>query len=69
MAKKFKKEEKVPVEFSILDTDFQTIKIQFRALGYITESLKKRSIHDKGTYWTLTPYGDTIMTRLRAIRK
>lgn len=69
LAKKFKKEEKVPVEFSILDTDFQTIKIQFRALGYITESLKKRSIHDKGTYWTLTPYGDTIMTRLRAIRK
>lgn len=69
LVKKFKKEEKVPVDFSILDTDFQTLKIQFRALGYITESLKKRSIHDKGTYWTLTPYGDTIMTRLRAIRK
>ena len=51
------------------DSDFQTVKIQFRALGYITESVKKRSIHDKGPYWTLTPYGDTIMTRLRAITK
>ena len=69
LAKKFKKDERVPVDFSIADTDFQTIKIQFRALGYITESLKKRSIHDKAKYWTLTPYGDTIMTRLRAIRK
>jgi len=69
LAKKIKKDDRVPSEFVIMDTDFQTLKIQFRALGYISESLKKRSIHDKGTYWTLTPYGDTIMTRLRAIRK
>ena len=65
----FDKDDRVPTNFSIVDTDFQTLKIQFRALGYISESLKKRSIHDKGTYWSLTPYGDTIMTRLRAIRK
>ncbi|MCL2760085.1 MAG: DUF4062 domain-containing protein [Desulfuromonadales bacterium] len=69
LAKKFKKDNRTPAEFSITDTDFQTLKIQFRALGYITESLKKRSIHDKGKYWALTPYGDTIMTRLRAIKK
>lgn len=56
-------------DFTIIDTDFQTIKIQFRALNYMTESLKKRSIHDKKKYWTLTSYGDTVMTRLRAIRK
>jgi len=64
-----KKEKRYPKDFEIADSTFQTLKIQFRALGLITESVKKRSIHDKGTYWTLTPYGDTIMTRLRAIRK
>lgn len=67
--KSFKKDNRVPNNFSIADTDFQTLKIQFRALGYISESVRKRSIHDKERYWTLTPYGDTIMTRLRAIRK
>ena len=68
-AKQFKKDSKVPAKFSIFDSDFQTLKIQFRALGYITESVKKRGVHDKKMYWTLTPYGDTIMTRLRAIKK
>lgn len=67
--KELKKSKRSPESFSIIDTDFQTIKIQFRALNYMTESLKKRSIHDKKKYWTLTPYGDTIMTRLRAIKK
>jgi hypothetical protein len=55
--------------YSLLDNDFHTLIIQFRALGLISESVKKRSIHDKGTYWKLTPFGDTVMTRLRAIRK
>lgn len=55
--------------FRILDDDFQTIKVQFRALGLITKSDKPRSVKDTGTYWTLTPYGDTMMTRLRAIAK
>lgn len=54
---------------AILDNDFHTLKIQFRALGLISESVKKRSIHDKGTYWALTPFGDTTMVKLRAIRK
>ncbi|GAB4035031.1 hypothetical protein [Spirosoma jeollabukense] len=54
---------------SIVDTYFQTIKIQLRALGLIIQSVKKRSIHSKDSYWTLTPYGDTVMTRLRAIKK
>jgi hypothetical protein len=69
LSKKLKKESRTPKDFVINDNDYQTIKIQLRALGLITESIKKRSIHDKGSYWTLTPYGDTIMTRLRAIRK
>ncbi|MGR9394909.1 DUF4062 domain-containing protein [Rhizobium leguminosarum] len=53
--------------FEIADDDFQTIKIQLRALGLIIKSDKPRSVKDTGTYWTLTPYGDEVMTRLRAI--
>lgn len=49
--------------------DYQTIKVQLRALGLIQKSGKNRSVKDTATYWTLTPYGDTVMTRLRAIRK
>lgn len=55
--------------FRISSDDFQTIKIQLRALGLITKSTKSRSVKDTATYWTLTPYGDTMMTRLRAIQK
>lgn len=69
ITKQLEKEEQYPKDFKINDNDFHTIKIQLRALSLMTESIRKRSIHDKGTYWTLTPYGDTVMTRLRAIRK
>ncbi len=54
-------------EFSISDHDFQTIKVQLRALGLITKSQRPRSIKDTHTYWTLTPYGDQVLTGLRAI--
>jgi hypothetical protein len=53
------------VTMSLLDTCI----VQFRALGLISESQKKRSIKDTGTYWSLTPYGDNLMVQLRAIRK
>jgi len=55
--------------FTIIDSNFQTLKIQFRALGLITQSAKKRSTKDTGTYWTLTPFGDNLMVNLRALRK
>lgn len=54
---------------SISEDDFQTIKVQLRALGLIKQSTKPRSVKDTETYWTLTPYGDNVMTRLRAIEK
>ncbi|WP_454844054.1 DUF4062 domain-containing protein [Pseudomonas gorinensis] len=57
------------MNFEVSDSDYQTIKIQLRALGYIAKSSKARSVKDTATYWTLTPYGDTVMTRLRAKRK
>ena len=53
----------------IIDVDFQTIKVQFRALGLITKSDKKRSIKDNQTYWTLTNFGDQTMVKLRALKK
>lgn len=55
--------------FSLHQEDFQTIKVQLRALGLITRSDKARSVKDSGTYWTLTPYGDEVMTQLVAIRR
>ena len=57
------------MNFKADSDDFQTIKIQLRALGLITKSTKSRSVKDTATYWTLTPYGDNVMTKLRAIRK
>lgn len=54
--------------FKISDESFHTIKVQLRALGLITRNDKARSVKDAGTYWTLTPYGDEVMTRLIAIK-
>jgi Domain of unknown function (DUF4062) len=53
--------------FRVSDDDYQTIKIQLRGLGLIMKSEKAHSVRDTGTYWTLTPYGDQLLTTLRAI--
>jgi hypothetical protein len=55
--------------FRIASDTFHTILVQLRALGLITKSVKNRSVKDTRTYWNLTPYGDAMMTRLRAIRR
>jgi hypothetical protein len=60
---------KVIFKFKINGNDFQTIKVQLKALGLITKSIKNRSVNDQETYWTLTPYGDNIMTKLIAIKR
>lgn len=46
----------------------QTIIIQFRAIGMIAKSEKQRSLKDIASYWKLTPFGDNVMTKLRAIK-
>jgi hypothetical protein len=61
------KPQEAVTKIKVQDQNFQTIKVQLRALGLITKSQRQRSLRDKGTYWTLTPYGDEVMTRLRAI--
>ncbi|MEL3915841.1 DUF4062 domain-containing protein [Aeromonas caviae] len=58
-----------PRNLTVNSVDFQTMKVQFVALGLITKSEKKRSIKDSGTYWSLTPYGETKMMQLRALRR
>jgi Domain of unknown function (DUF4062) len=54
--------------FAIEEADLQTIKVQLRALGLITKSSKPRSVKNPDEYWTLTPYGDSLMVKLRAIK-
>lgn len=55
--------------FSISDTSFDTIKVQFLALGLIIKSAAKkaRSVNDRAAYWSLTPSGEALMMKLRAI--
>jgi len=55
--------------FKFNDEDLDTCLVQLRALGLIKESIKQRSIKDTQTYWSLTPYGDNLMVRLRALRR
>lgn len=56
-----------PRDFKLIASQYQTIKIQFKALGLICQSEKNRSVKDKNRYWTLTNYGEYIMTQLIAI--
>ena len=53
----------------VTDASFGQILVQFKALGLITLSDKKRSARSSDTYWCLTPYGDYVMTSLMAIKR
>jgi hypothetical protein len=55
--------------FDLENDDFQTVKVQLRALGLMEKSIRNRSVKDTKNYWTLTEYGDTLMNKLRAITK
>lgn len=52
---------------SVLNEDFDTIKIQLHSLGLIQKSDKKHSLKARDTYWMLTPYGEHYATLLKAI--
>ncbi|PQA93970.1 hypothetical protein B0A69_10255 [Chryseobacterium shigense] len=56
-------------DINIIDDNFMSIIIQLKALGLIEKSIRKRSLKDSGTYWQLTPKGDTLITNLRAKTK
>lgn len=65
--KQFKKMQLLSL--SISDEQIDTCIVQMRALGLIKENDKKRSIKDVGTYWTMTPYGNSSMVQLRAVHR
>ena len=51
-----------------VETDcLKTIVVQMRALGLMVRGRKQRAVKDTDAYWVLTPYGEAVMTRLRAI--
>ncbi|MGR5294452.1 DUF4062 domain-containing protein [Vibrio mediterranei] len=52
---------------SIDDQIFQTISIQFRALGLVSISNRKTTQGGWALFWTLTPKGEQLMVQLRAI--
>lgn len=58
-----------PSIHSLSEDSFQTVKVQLIALGIIKPSAKKHSTTDANTYWTLTPYGNRLMMRLKALKK
>ncbi len=53
---------------NIRDEDFQKIKVQFRALGLVTKIGNNPAPGIAPALWTLTPYGDTALTQIAAIR-
>lgn len=55
--------------FMITEEAFQTVKVQFIALGLIRKSERKRAPSNENAYWSLTPYGANYVTRLKAVRR
>ncbi|MCW3097441.1 MAG: hypothetical protein JWL77_3059 [Chthonomonadaceae bacterium] len=50
------------------EQDFETIRIQFQALGLITRTLIASTLSVKVFNWCLTPKGKALMWRLRTVR-
>lgn len=56
--------------FEIFENDYHTIMIQALALGYIRRfETKKYSDDEEDRHWILTPIGEEIMFRLRAVKR
>ncbi|OUM02852.1 DUF4062 domain-containing protein [Variovorax sp. JS1663] len=63
------KTDKAYPQCLVPESEKDTCIVQFRALGLIVESQRKRSVTDSGKYWALTPYGDHKLVQLRAMRR
>ncbi len=55
-------------ECYVRDEEFQQVKVQLRALGLIRELKDKSLAGGDLAVWSLTPYGDHIMSKVAAIR-
>jgi hypothetical protein len=62
-------ENLVERQLSIYDDDWDSIVLQFRALGLIDKGQKKRPVNDHRKYLALTSMGDRHLTFLRALRR
>jgi hypothetical protein len=58
----------MPSRSDLIPTPSAVIIVQLRALGLVVKDARQRSVRDMHTYWSLTPYGDNIMTKLIALR-
>ncbi len=56
-------------EYRIYNDNWDSIVLQFRALGMIDKGQKKRPINDHHKYLSLTEKGDRHLTFLRALRR
>ena len=57
------------LKIAIDSEDLGRILTQFKALGLIEKSVRKRSVTDTRTYWGLTAFGETETMRLCAVRR
>ncbi|MEV7826446.1 DUF4062 domain-containing protein [Microbacterium enclense] len=57
------------LKVEMYDDTFGTVLMQLKALGLIEPSTRRRSVNDKGTYWSLTPLGEQRAITVRALRK
>lgn len=55
-------------DFNIEDNDFETIKIQFKALGLINIDHLRTTDNKMALFWSLTSKGEALMIELRVIR-
>ena len=58
----------MPSRSDLIPTPSPVIIVQLRALGLVVKDARQRSVRDMHTCWSLTPYGDNIMTKLIALR-
>jgi len=66
---RFKDRRGGDVSFTYMrDEEFQQVKLQLRALGVIGELKDKSPRGGDSALWTLTPYGDRLLTQVGAIR-
>jgi hypothetical protein len=54
-------------EIVISETTFDTVRVQLTALNLMRPGTAKRSAKDAQTYWQLTPFGESYLTRIRAL--
>ena len=55
-------------ESKLDDHDFQTVKLQFKALGLTKVTYAKATNGTMGLFWSLTSRGEALMLELRAVR-